>query len=484
MDQSKLIDLINMLDMLVMERTDQGSFRAAGSVPHFFKRFFEKDARANGKFALVDRFPFLENFLTDAKDIWMKDEKAMLKSGPWTETDISGNDHELEATAISLGGTKLLLIEKARFSPDERRDILQRGRESSLEYHETRKSHKKEIRAADEKLGAIFDSASDGILATDNQFAVIRANPVCSHFLKTRAEDLVGQNFLDLINVPVLKESILLMADEPESKFRFKLKTARRSLSASVSRLQGDNGYVFVLSDRTAEKKAEDLKNEFVNILTRKLAPLLDRMMGALRIVARRFDGEFEKELEHLHRMCNAGNEMGDIIRELHDFVDKKPLKKKFAEGEIQIVQVLDRVISSLREEMEEKDITAEFAERLPHIAVKGEKAMILELFYNIIQNAVVFNKDGGHIRVRMKEKGGKVEVGIADSGVGIPEDALGDVFNSYYRVPDHQEMNFGGLGLGLSVAKHIVEFYEGEIWIRSRQHEGTIVFVTLPATG
>ena len=173
---------------------------------------------------------------------------------------------------------------------------------------------------------------------------------------------------------------------------------------------------------------------------------------------------------------------MGDIIQELRGFSDKKLKKKKVPQDGIQIVQALDRVIASLEEEMAEKDITVAFAEKLPHIAIKGETSMIVELFFNIIQNAVVFNRNGGHIRVSMKESGKNAEVAIADTGVGIPPDALGNVFNSYYRAPEHQEMNFGGLGLGLSVAKHIVEFYEGDIRIKTRQAEGTTVFVTLPS--
>ena len=172
---------------------------------------------------------------------------------------------------------------------------------------------------------------------------------------------------------------------------------------------------------------------------------------------------------------------MWDIIRELYDFTDTKTPEDEPTDEKALADRILNDVILALGEEMSEKGITCEFKKKIPQLTVMGDESMVVELFFNIVENAVIFGRQGGRIQIEMEDMGRNLQISVTDDGVGIPPSELNDVFKSYYRVAEHTEMNMGGLGLGLSMAKHIAEYYEGDIRIESQLSQGTTVFVTLP---
>ena len=118
MNETTLADLLSSLDMTVMKRLDEGSFRLTG------KKGFRPEKG----------LPFLENFLVDAEHFWTDETSGRLNSGPWIETDPSGNDYALEATAVSMGKTKILLIELGPYSSVEKQFLIQKVGELGLDY--------------------------------------------------------------------------------------------------------------------------------------------------------------------------------------------------------------------------------------------------------------------------------------------------------------------------------------------------------------
>ncbi|MDM8551140.1 ATP-binding protein [Desulfobacterales bacterium HSG2] len=135
MEDSTLADILYSLDILVMERMDNGSFQVMGAVPNFSAQFFP-GAITEKRVASFDKnCPFIENFLVDAEDCWASDCTETMRSGPWLQTSLSGEEYAFEAVALSLKKRKILLIELARSSYGEKQALIQKGRELSLAYH-------------------------------------------------------------------------------------------------------------------------------------------------------------------------------------------------------------------------------------------------------------------------------------------------------------------------------------------------------------
>ncbi len=111
---------------------------------------------------------------------------------------------------------------------------------------------------------------------------------------------------------------------------------------------------------------------------------------------------------------------------------------------------------------------------------ISGDKAALLELFTNIIDNAIKYNVFGGKVDISVRKETGFIVTEIRDTGVGIPESDLDKVFDRFYRVDKSRSKESGGIGLGLSICNEIVKLHGGRIEIKSKLDEGTIVYVYL----
>ncbi len=132
-------DLFSAIDMVVMERQADGTFRLKGTALDWFVRFCPEAATGDERLEPGKNFAFLENFLIDAETFWQTNSSGFLKSGLWIEGDSSGNDCAFEATAVSLGEKKVLLLKLCWMTYAEKQHIIQKGRELGLEYHRIRR---------------------------------------------------------------------------------------------------------------------------------------------------------------------------------------------------------------------------------------------------------------------------------------------------------------------------------------------------------
>ena len=104
-------------------------------------------------------------------------------------------------------------------------------------------------------------------------------------------------------------------------------------------------------------------------------------------------------------------------------------------------------------------------------------------MFFNLIENAIKYGRDGGCVRVEARgNPSDKLEICVADDGPGIPPEAIGRVFERFYRVDRARSRDSGGTGLGLAIVKHIVQAHGGEVWAKSELQKGTSFYFTFCA--
>ena len=105
---------------------------------------------------------------------------------------------------------------------------------------------------------------------------------------------------------------------------------------------------------------------------------------------------------------------------------------------------------------------------------IRGNKDMIRELIDKLVQNAIRYNKEGGHVEVFAGMVDGKPRLEVTDDGIGIPKDQQDRVFERFYRVDKSRSKETGGTGLGLAIVKHIVELHDARIYLESEVDKGT----------
>ncbi|KOP24156.1 ATPase [Hapalosiphon sp. MRB220] len=144
MNDSITADVFAALDTLVLQRLNFGRFRITGTPPDWLQRFCFEQVKSGMQILIPQQeFPFLENFLIDAEQLWNKNDKYQLKSGIWHQLDLSGKEYHFEAIAICVKNNKILLIKLLEEEYEEKRNLIQKARENQLNYQYIMKENQK-----------------------------------------------------------------------------------------------------------------------------------------------------------------------------------------------------------------------------------------------------------------------------------------------------------------------------------------------------
>ncbi|RMF31748.1 MAG: ATP-binding protein, partial [Chloroflexi bacterium] len=112
---------------------------------------------------------------------------------------------------------------------------------------------------------------------------------------------------------------------------------------------------------------------------------------------------------------------------------------------------------------------------------LQGDWASLRKALIHILDNAITYNKPQGEVRVTLSQEEGVHLITVADTGIGIPQVELSRIFEPFYQVEEHNTRRYGGLGLGLAIARRAVELHGGRIWAESRLNEGSTFYIALP---
>jgi signal transduction histidine kinase len=147
MSETVTAEIFAALNILVLERIDVDRFKIVGNIPKWVRRFCRKNLKSETEILIPEEdFPFVENFLIDAEEYWLLNDDKPLKSGIWSDLDISGNEFHFEASALLVDEKKILLIEMMRDSYIEKQNLIQQARENKLNYQNIiKEKQKKEV---------------------------------------------------------------------------------------------------------------------------------------------------------------------------------------------------------------------------------------------------------------------------------------------------------------------------------------------------
>lgn len=344
------------------------------------------------------------------------------------------------------------------------------------------------------KLATIIESMMDGIITTDTNGKVILINTSAGDMIDApENEILIGKDALKLLNISEYEsigeiieaeDSLLVNASEDDeglllrAEFSKILKEENEDLSQVSTELEG---YIIVLYDVTDQERQERERREFVSTVSHELRTPLTTMNSYIEALeegvindkelAPQFIDTIHKETTRMIRMVNELMQLGkmDIKEEHYD--------KEFID--------INKLIEQISDRFELTHPEKNFIKYIPKtpIFVEGDQDKLTQVFDNIMNNAIKYSPNGKNITVRVRQNynHNRVSISIKDEGVGIPLVHIDKIFKRFYRVDKSRQRTMGGTGLGLALAKNIVEAHRGRIWAQSREGYGSIIFVTLP---
>lgn len=344
------------------------------------------------------------------------------------------------------------------------------------------------------KLATIIESMMDGIIATDNNGRIILINTSAEDMLGGRDDEIfIGKDVLKILDITEYEsieeileaeDSLLVNAsnDSDELLLRAEISKIEKEDKEDLTQMSTElEGYIIVLYDVTDQERQEKERREFVSTVSHELRTPLTTMNSYIEALeegvledkelAPQFIDTIHKETTRMIRMVNELMQLGKMdIKEEH-------YEKEFIDINKMLEQITDRFALTHPEKNFIKHIS-----KTP-IFVEGDQDKLTQVFDNIVNNAIKYSPNGKNITIRVRQNyhHNRVSISIKDEGVGIPLVHIDKIFNRFYRVDKSRQRSMGGTGLGLALAKTIVEAHKGRIWAQSREGYGSIIFVTLP---
>ena len=354
------------------------------------------------------------------------------------------------------------------------------------------------------KNAAILDSVADGVMVANERGEIIVFNQTAARILGLPVEEMLGRSTADIGGLYGTERARWTntvgrwQADpagyQPGDFLEERLELDdQRVISVRVSPvILGDQflGTVSIFRDITREVEVDRLKSEFVATVSHELRTPMTSIKGYADLLLLGAAGEmpaqqrgFVETIKHnADRLSKLVNDLLDISR-----IDQGRVRLQFAP--LKVAGVINRIAVHLRGRSKEEGRAMNIVTHLPDdldLVVWGDHDKVAQILTNLADNAFNYTPEGGTITLsaRSDEQTGHVILSVADTGIGIPPEISGRVFERFFRGDDVHEMvlDTPGTGLGLAIVRELVAFHQGRIWFDSAVGQGTTFYVVLPA--
>ncbi|WP_457283265.1 ATP-binding protein [Petrotoga sp. DB-2] len=335
---------------------------------------------------------------------------------------------------------------------------------------------------------SILDTLSEGIiLVSFNQNEIIRvdfANSFAKNIFTT--ENFVGRSLTEVIDnhnlIELTLKSFKTNKDmEEETSFYY---PEKKYFRCQVKSINVENYRVIILLDITKEKNLEDLRREFLTIMSHEMRTPLSVISGYLETILH----EPNLNEEIYQPLKKIEEEISRLTRMFNDLLDIERLEKNIGEEKrfvfFNFSNTVKRAFDFFKIVADKMSI--EFEEEIEDdLYVFGNEDRLLQVVYNILDNSFKFTalKEKGEKKVwlRLYKNDDNIILEIEDTGIGIPSKELKRIFNLFYRVDKSRSRQVPGLGIGLYIVKTILDNHNARIYLDSEENNGTLFQVILP---
>jgi len=335
----------------------------------------------------------------------------------------------------------------------------------------------RELREKTDEFTQITGSMREGLILLDEHGSILSINAAAQTLFGADAQ-CVGRDFLTIERSHEISAAIQAAVTDGHSEVR--AERAGRVYQFDISRITSDGkllGTVILAFDITEQEFAERNRREFTANVSHELKTPLQGIIGSAELIENgmvrpddlpRFVGHIHAEAARLVTLID------DIIRLSQlDEGDAMPTEP------VDLLAVSQEAAENLQDAAAARDVTVSVTGQ-PAV-IPGVRRLIYEIVYNLCDNAIKYNRDGGRVDVTVAADAGGSSITVADTGIGIAPEHQSRVFERFYRVDKSHSKASGGTGLGLSIVKHAVQYHHGRIELESTPGTGTTIRVVFP---
>ncbi|HVF25060.1 MAG TPA: ATP-binding protein [Anaerolineales bacterium] len=222
----------------------------------------------------------------------------------------------------------------------------------------------------------------------------------------------------------------------------------------------------------------ERLKTDFIAITSHELRTPLGLILGHATFLRELDEGQYGEQLDTIVR--NA-TKLKDIVENLSDVDNIQNGAALIRTNKVSLVKIAEDVIRTFQDEANARNVSLKLERGEAPFEIEADGVKLSIALSNLLKNAIQFTDSGGKVSVKLEEDSGYFKVTVVDNGIGIPARDLPRVFERFFQVETHLTRRYGGMGLGLAVARATIELHGGRIWAESTQGKGSIFTFLLP---
>lgn len=340
------------------------------------------------------------------------------------------------------------------------------------------------LREERDSFNAFTRNMREGVIVLDQRKHVLTINPSALSMLSIPdTMQCDGQTLSHICRSANLRRAVdSVLAGEGGSSFDEDSENGsiyRFFLSPVESEQTQENGAMVFIVDVTQEAKNEAIRRDFAANVSHELKTPLTSIQGFAELIE---SGMITDVSETRSSAGRIKTEAARLITLINDIIRLSEIESGPAEqfSAFRLDEVLQEALSALTPLAAEREVTLA-AEGLANCTVLGNRSMLFELSYNLLENAIKYNRPQGTVTLSLEPRDGQAMLQVSDTGIGIENSHLVRIFERFYRVDRSRSKQTGGTGLGLSIVKHVVEVHGGTVTVESTPGVGTGITVVLP---
>ncbi|NTU51871.1 MAG: response regulator, partial [Candidatus Aminicenantes bacterium] len=383
------------------------------------------------------------------------------------------------------------------FTPEALSVLVRRGLEKrDLRLEARRLYQERELRLLElagekSRLRSVIGCMADGVLVTNLEHQLVLWNASAVRMLELIGTDEPGKAIGHYLRDPALVdalERIMNAKDDGFSMISQEIRTADTSsvLMAQMAPVRDEQGRILgavtVLRDITRLKEIDKVKSQFVSMVAHELRAPLAAIEGWLEVVlSGEAGGSEEQNRAWLLRAKERANSLLALVQDLLEINKIEAGKVAQKMESVQLTDVLAKIIEFFRPDAERHRVSLRMKPSAAPPAVQADIRDMEKLFTNLISNAIKYNVENGSVAIETSQDAHFVGVHIRDTGVGISSADLPRIFDDFFRAETKKRDKVSGTGLGLTIAKKIVDSHLGRIEVESHVGQGSTFSVYLP---
>jgi signal transduction histidine kinase len=321
----------------------------------------------------------------------------------------------------------------------------------------------------------VIRSTDNGILATDELGLIELVNPAAAALLATSPEDLIGKTPEDALRQNPALVNLFTRPGEQTLDIRL----PKRRLAVGVGRTLHTGERVVLLQDVTEKRELESRRESLIQRMTHDLRNPISAIIGFGELVGKYGDLN-EQQRKFLMRLRQTTNKLYDVVGSLVDLAwieAGMPL----AHRPTQMSTVIDKAVNLISALALERHITIAISVQTPLPVIMGDAERLQIVIHHLLHNAIIYSDPESTVAIHAWGDDNDVYCSVGDRGIGIADDELDKIFDRMYRSRDERVRDTPGGGLGLTIAKTIIQRHGGDLWAASNLGQGSTFTFVLP---